>query len=98
MPSQASRCRSQTKYSSAVHDLTPRELALEIVRRARARAGHAEGFDGIPYVVRLSDPVTASERLQLAAARLLRTPIAIMPHRCKTTDEWMERYAKGGPS
>ena len=66
----------------------PRDIALEIVRRARVRAGDAERFDGFPYVLRLSDPPT----------RLLRTPIAIVPHPCKTTDEWMARYATGGTS
>ncbi len=70
----------------------PRELALEIVRRACA--GNSSGFTGMPYVVRLSDPPTSFERLQLLAARLLQTPIAIMPHPCRTADEWMQHYGK----
>jgi hypothetical protein len=65
---------------------------LEIVRRARGRSTNSNGFDGIPYVLRLSDPMTASERLQLAAVRLLRRPVAIMPHKCETLEEW-DRYA-----
>jgi hypothetical protein len=59
-----------------------REIAAEIVRRA-----------GRVYVIRLSDPPTASERLQLAAARLMRWPVAIMPARCATIEEWLARYA-----
>ena len=61
----------------------PHDLAAEIVRRA-----------GGGVVVRLSEPPTPLERLQLMAARLLGKPIAIMPHPCKTTDEWMERYGR----
>jgi ribosomal protein L36 len=61
--------------------LDARVIAAEIVRRA-----------GRVYVIRLSDPPTASERLQLMAARLLRTPIAIMPTKCVTVDEWLARY------
>jgi len=45
-----------------------------------------------PYVLRLSNPPATHERLQLMAARLQRSPIAIMPPRCKTVDEWLERY------
>jgi hypothetical protein len=40
----------------------------------------------------MSDPPTTLERLELLAARLRGTPVAIMPHPCKTADEWMERY------
>jgi hypothetical protein len=43
-------------------------------------------------LARLSEPPTPLERLQLMAARLLQRPVAIVPHPCKTTDEWMERY------
>ncbi len=63
-------------------------LAAEIVRRVMAD----QGADRLPYVVRLSEPPTSSERLQLMAARLTRTPIVIMPHKCATMDEWLERY------
>jgi hypothetical protein len=63
-----------------------RAVAAEIIRRFN-------GLDGRPpYVVRLSKPPSPSECLQLIAVRLQRTPIAIMPHRCKTADEWLERY------
>jgi hypothetical protein len=63
-----------------------RDIATEVVRRATA----AQGQDG-GYAVRLSNPPTPQERLQLLAARLQGTPIAIMPHPCKSTDEWVAR-------
>jgi len=63
-----------------------RDLAAEIVRRCAAADGSAS------YVVCLSDPPTANERLQLAAARILRRPIAIMPAKCLTVSEWMARF------
>ena len=76
----------------------PRDVALELARRVgnvnppavgpRADASECQRI----YVVRLSNPVTAFERLQLTAARLQRCPIVIMPHHCNTVDEWMERY------
>lgn len=58
-----------------------RDIAAEILRRVPASS-----------VVRLSQPPTPDERLQLLAARLERRPIVIMPHKCKTADEWLERY------
>ena len=57
------------------------DLAAEVIRR-----GHGG------HVIRLSVPPTPSERLQLAAARLQRIPIAIMPMPCRTMDEWLQRY------
>jgi hypothetical protein len=63
--------------------LDRRELAAEIIRRA-----------GDICIIRLSDPPTSLQRLQLAAARLQGSPIALMPVRCHTVDEWLERYAK----
>jgi hypothetical protein len=63
-----------------------RDIAAEIVRRVNA----AQGVGG--YVIRISDPPTLGERLQLMAARLERRPIVIMPHKCKTVAEWLERY------
>ena len=44
--------------------------------------------------MRLSEPPTPLEHLQLMAARLLRRPIAIMPRKCKTMQEWTARYGK----
>ena len=69
-----------------------RDVAAEIIRRAKAAAGDAEGCDSLPYVVRLSDPPTPHERLQLAACRILRHPIAIVPATCLTAQEWSEKY------
>jgi hypothetical protein len=63
-----------------------RDLAAEIVRRCAAADGSAS------YVVCLSDPPTANERLQLAAARILRRPIAIVPAKCLTVSAWMARF------
>jgi hypothetical protein len=63
----------------------PRDLAAEIVRRAPSGA-----------VVRLSEPPTPLERLQLIAAQLHGTPFVIMPHPCKTAEEWEEQCAAAG--
>lgn len=60
-----------------------REVVSEIVRRA----------GDCSYVIHMDDPPTATQKLQLAACRLLRRPVAIMPARCLSTDEWVERYA-----
>lgn len=64
-------------------------MAAEIIRRV----GEANAATGGGYVVRVSDPPTPQERLQLLAARLQRTPVAIMPHKCKTMEEWAARYS-----
>jgi hypothetical protein len=64
------------------------DLAEEIVRRA------LEGRAELPYVVCLSAPPTPKEQLLLAACRLMRKPIAIMPAKCETVDEWVEEYAR----
>ena len=67
---------------------SPRDIAIEVVRRAA-------GPDGTKaYVVRLTDPPTPTERLQLLAARLERRPIAIMPHKCTGIEEWVARYSE----
>ena len=60
-----------------------RDITAEIIRRAAS-----EGR----YVVRLGKPPTFLEQLQLIAARLEGKSVAILPHQCKTTDEWLERY------
>ena len=66
---------------------TAHDVAAEIIRRVSAANAETRGG----YVVRLSDPPTSTEQLQLIAARLERRPIVIMPHKCKTVDEWMAR-------
>ena len=78
----ASRSRKQRPQA---HD-----IAAEIIRRVAA--ANAETSGG--YVVRLSDPPTPGERLQLIAAHLERRPIVILPHKCKTVEEWLTRYGK----
>jgi len=55
-------------------------------------AADAGGSDYVPYVVRLSDPPTAQERLQLMACRMLGRQVAIMPAKCPTVAEWVGRY------
>ena len=67
---------------------SPRDIAAEIIRRVASTNTESGGG----YVVRLSDPRTPQERLQLLAAHLERRPIAIMPHKCKTMEEWAARY------
>jgi hypothetical protein len=66
--------------------LDARDLASEIVRRCTAADGSTR------YVVCLSDPPTANEQLQLAAVRILRRPIAIMPAKCLSVGEWIARF------
>lgn len=72
--------------------VAPRDLAAEIIRRVRASTANSESPDSLPYVVHLSDPPTAEERLQLMACRLMRQPIVIVPGKCLTVEEWVQRY------
>jgi hypothetical protein len=67
---------------------SPRDIAAEIVRRVAS----TNAVTGGGYVVRVSDPPTPQERLQLLAARLQGRSIAIIPHKCKTVREWLEWY------
>ena len=69
---------------------SPRDIAAEIVRRAAESNAETRGG----CVVRLSDPPTAKERLQLLAAHLQRTPVAIVPHKCRSMEEWLARYGE----
>ena len=69
------------------------------MRRAQWGYTDPDGMLIPKYVIRLSDPPTASERLQLAAAHLSRAPFAIVPASCKTVDEWMAKsWVNGWPS
>jgi hypothetical protein len=83
------------RKASSTDTSDARDIAAEIVRRAMASQGAPgpDGGAGRIYVIRLSDPPTASERLQLTAARLMGWPVAIMPMPCRTTAEWLDRYA-----
>jgi hypothetical protein len=62
------------------------DIAAEIIRRASSEDGHPR------YVIRLSKPPTPTERLQLMAAHLERRPIAIMPRKCSSVEEWLGRH------
>ena len=62
---------------------TPHDLVAEIVRRAVLPENR--------YVIRVSDPPTPFERLQLLSAHLQRRPHVIMPHPCRSFDEWHDR-------
>jgi hypothetical protein len=53
-----------------------RDLAAEIIRRTNAAASCSQ-------VIHLHDPPTAGERLQLAAARILRQTVAIVRRNAK---------------
>ena len=75
--------------SRNVRQLDARDIAAEIIRRVT----ETNATTGGGYVVRLSDPPTVREQLELMAARLERRPIAIMPHKCKTVEEWTARYS-----
>ena len=70
--------------------LQTRDIAAEIVRHV----AEANAQTGRGYVVRLSEPPTPQERLQLMAARLQRTPIVIMQHKCSSMEEWIARYGR----
>ena len=69
---------------------TGHDIAAEIIRRVTA----ANAETGGGYVVRLSDPPTPKERLQVLAAHLERRPIVIMPHKCQSIGEWLARYGE----
>jgi hypothetical protein len=64
------------------------DIAAEIIRRAAGKDDNSR----TAYVLRPARPPTFQERLQLMAARLQRRPVVIMPHKCATMGEWMERH------
>ena len=66
-----------------------RNPLAEIIRRV----AEANAEAGSGNVVRQSNPPTLQERLQLLAARLHGTPIVIMPHKCRSNEEWVARYS-----
>jgi hypothetical protein len=71
-------------------DAKRQAAALEIVRREALRSG--KSLRGVLSLVRVSNPPTPSERLLLAAVRVLKSPHVIMPQRCYTMAEWCHRY------
>jgi hypothetical protein len=65
---------------------TPVEIAAEIVRRANTVQA------GCALCIRLSDPPTPQERLELVAAALQGIPVLIADDECLTAEEWEARY------
>jgi hypothetical protein len=61
------------------------ELAAEIIRRTNAG-------NNCSQVIHLHEPPETRELFQLAAARILRQTVAIVPTKCATIEEWLERY------
>jgi hypothetical protein len=45
-----------------------------------------------PCVVRVSDPKTPEDRAAIAAAG---GPVAVLPHKCGSVEEWTARYPAG---
>ena len=46
-----------------------------------------------PYMIRVSSPITVEEQATLSG---LTRPVAIMPHKCQSSEEWTARYAPRG--
>ena len=63
-----------------------RDLAAELIRRTNST-------NRCSQIIHLHEPPEARELLQLAAARILRQTIAIVPAKCATIEEWLYRYA-----
>ena len=61
------------------------ELAAEIIRRTNAT-------NSCSQVIHVHEPPEPRELLQLAAARILRQSVAIVPAKCATIEEWLQRY------
>jgi hypothetical protein len=45
------------------------------------------------YVIFVSDPPTAAEQAELDEAAAEGRKVAVIPHKCETVEEWIERYA-----
>jgi hypothetical protein len=81
------------QHSSGAGATDQQAAALEIVRREARRSGGP--LRGVLTLVRVSYPPTQSEKPLLAALRLLHSPHAIMPHQCRSMEEWLAKYAPG---
>jgi hypothetical protein len=46
-----------------------------------------------PYVIRVSDPMTPEDRAAIASAG---RPVAVLPHKCRSVEEWAARYTPKG--
>jgi len=66
------------------------QLLAQVEKLEAAVHGRRRRF---PYVIRLSDPPTQGELAQMRANATAGKPYAVMPHKCMSADEWMERYA-----
>lgn len=64
------------------------DLAAEIIRRTNAA-------NSCSQIIRLHEPPEPRELLQLAAARILRQTVAIVPAKCATIEVWLQRYPGG---
>ncbi len=64
-------------------------------RSFRGRVEKLEQYRKPPrqYVIRVSDPRTAEEEDAITNAA---GPIVIVPHPCKTVEEWLEKCAPSG--
>ena len=62
-----------------------RDLAAEIIRRADV-AGRCS------RIIHLHEPAEVREHLQLAAARISRQTVAIVPAKSATVEEWLQLY------
>ncbi|MGE3990873.1 hypothetical protein [Pseudorhodoplanes sp.] len=49
------------------------------------------------YVLRISNPPTRREQLQIAVAIAQRAALVLVPHRCETMEEWLARYPPEQP-
>ncbi len=74
--------------------LDTRDLAAEIVRRAKRDGEGKDGGGRLPYVVDLGEPPTPHQRVVFAACKILGHAVAIMPTVCGSVQEWCEQYAK----
>jgi hypothetical protein len=61
-------------------------------RALEARIAKLEIVRCEPYVVRVSDPRSPSERAELELARSEGRQIAIMPHPCRSIDDWAAKH------
>jgi hypothetical protein len=80
------------KRTAQANEADQQAAALEVIRREAVRSGRT--IRSVLSLVRVSDPPTKSEQLLLSAVRLLRSPHAIMPHPCATSEEWLARYGE----
>ena len=68
----------------------PHDVALEIARRLAEQSGRQ--FHGALFVIRRSNPISRQERLLLAAVCLARIPVAVVPPKSVTSEEWLDLH------